>query len=330
MGVRHPRDAGLVDRLRVEPGDLLGDEDALLEAAVRELETGHDVADGVHAVEVGPAALVGEHEAAVHGDALLVVPEAVGGRPAADRDQEQLGLDHVPALDGDGDALVGDLDALEGGAGAEVDLALAEGALERLRRRLVLDGEEPGEGLDDGDVGAEGLPDARELAADDAAAQNDHGGGYPLEAQRMLGGDHPLAVDVEAGQRPGVGARGEDDVGAGEGLAVHGDLTRTGQPAGALDDGDAASLDQAGQALEQTGDDAVLVGVDADHVDAVEGGVDAELLGLAGLVGDLGGVQQSLGGDAADVEAGAAQVALLDQPDLQPQLGRAERTGISA
>ena len=55
-----------------------------------------------------------------------------------------------------------------------------------------------------------------------------------------------------------------------------------GQPALALDDGDAAALDQAGQALEEPGDDAVLVVVDAGHVDAVERGAHAELLGLAG------------------------------------------------
>ena len=40
--------------------------------------------------------------------------------------------------------------------------------------------------------------------------------------------------------------------------------------------------------------------------------------GVAGLVGDLGRVQERLGGDAADVEAGAAEVALLDQADLSP------------
>ena len=93
---------------------------------------------------------------------------------------------------------------------------------------------------------------------------------------------------------------------------------RAGQPARALDDGDAAALDQAGEALEEPADDAVLVGVDAGHVDAVEGGLHAELLGLAGLVGDLGRVQQRLGRDAADVEAGAAEVALLDQAHGSP------------
>ena len=42
----------------VEAGDLLGDEDALLEAAVRELQAGNDVADGVDAGDVGGEALV--------------------------------------------------------------------------------------------------------------------------------------------------------------------------------------------------------------------------------------------------------------------------------
>ena len=70
---------------RLEAGDVLGDEDALLEAAVGQLQAGDDVADGVHALEVGAAALVGEHEAALHRDALLVVARArrstVRGRP---------------------------------------------------------------------------------------------------------------------------------------------------------------------------------------------------------------------------------------------------------
>ena len=112
--------------------------------------------------------------------------------------------------------------------------------------------------------------------------------------------------------------------------AVDGDRAGTRQRAGALDDGDAARLDQAGEALEEPLDDLVLVGVDAGHVDAVERGGDAELAGLACRVGDLGGVQQGLGRDAAHVEAGAAQVALLDQPDLQAELGRSQGAGVTA
>ena len=57
---------GLVDRRGGEAGDLLGHEDALLEAAVRELQPGDDVADRPDVLEVGAAPLVGEHEAALH------------------------------------------------------------------------------------------------------------------------------------------------------------------------------------------------------------------------------------------------------------------------
>ena len=52
--------------------------------------------------------------------------------------------------------------------------------------------------------------------------------------------------------------------------------------------------------------------------------LDAERCAIAGAVGDLGGVQQRLGRDAAAVQAGAADLVLLDQRDRQPELGRAE------
>ena len=59
-------------------------------------------------------------------------------------------------------------------------------------------------------------------------------------------------------------------------------------------------------------------------------GVDAELLALAGRVGDLGGVQQRLGRDAAAVQAGAAELVLLDQGDRQAELGGAQRARVAA
>ena len=246
VAVGDARDTGLVDRGRVEPGDVLGDEDALLEAAVGQLQAGHDVAHGVHTLEVGAEALVGEHEATLHGDALLVVPEPVRRRSAPDRDQQHLRLDHVSALDDDRDALVGDLEALERRAGADVDLPLLEGTLEGLRRRLVLGRDQSGECLDDRDLGAEARPDARELAADDATAEDDHRPRHPVEPQGVLGGEDPLAVDVEPRQGLAVGAGRQDHVLPGIGpRAVGGDdrdLARTGQPALALDHRDPRPL----------------------------------------------------------------------------------------
>ena len=117
---------------------------------MRELEPGHDVADGVDAVDVGAAALVGEHEAALHRDALLLVAEPVGGRASSDGDEQQVGLEGLAALDGDGDAVVGAASRDSKRVPVrEGDLALAERALERLRRLLVLAGHQAGQRLDD-------------------------------------------------------------------------------------------------------------------------------------------------------------------------------------
>ena len=162
----------------LEPGDLLGDEDALLEAAVRELQAGDDVADGEDAVDVGAAALVGLHEAAVHLDADLLVAEAVGGRAATDGDEQQVGLDDGAALDGDLHAGVGRSRRDSNGVPVwKAILRLRKARSSTLDDGLVLGGDQPGERLDDGDLGAERPPHAGELAADDAAAEDDHGGG---------------------------------------------------------------------------------------------------------------------------------------------------------
>jgi hypothetical protein len=132
VAVGDPRDAGVADRGRGEPGDLLRDEDALGESAVGELQARDDVTDGEHVPEVRPAALVGEHEAAVHRETLLVEAEALRRRAASDRDQQQLRFDRVTVLDVHADTGVDVLDRLERRAGQCLDTALAEGPLELL------------------------------------------------------------------------------------------------------------------------------------------------------------------------------------------------------
>ena len=96
---------------------------------------------------------------------------------------------------------LGVLDLLERLADLEPDAALAERPLERLRDVLVLGRDQPGQRLDDGHLGAERAPDAGELDADHAAAEHDRGGGHAVQRQRVLAGDDPLAVDLQAGQR---------------------------------------------------------------------------------------------------------------------------------
>jgi hypothetical protein len=61
----------------------------------------------------------------------------------------------------------------------------------------------------------------------------------------VLGGDDALAVDLEAGQRREYEPEASTTCGRCTRRAVDLDLARPGEPAGALDDGDAAALDQA-------------------------------------------------------------------------------------
>ena len=58
---------------------------------MRELEPGHDVADGPDAVDTGAAVVVGGDEATVESDALLLVAEVLGARHPADSNEEYVG-----------------------------------------------------------------------------------------------------------------------------------------------------------------------------------------------------------------------------------------------
>ena len=87
----------------------------------------------------------------------------------------------------------------------------------------------------------------------------------------------------------------------------------------ALDDLDLAARDQARQALPQAGDDLVLVRVDPGHVDALEAWPGRRTPAPSRAWSAISrGVQQRLGGDAAPVQAGAADLVLLDQRDRLP------------
>jgi len=64
--------------------------------------------------------------------------------------------------------------------------------------------------------------------------------------------------------------------------------------------------------------------------DAVEPGPHPEGPGLVRVVGDLRRVQQRLGGDAAPVQARAADLVLFDERDLLAELGGPQRAGVAA
>ncbi len=198
VGVGDPGDAQLVDGLGLKSGDVLGDEDALGEAAVRQLQPGHDVPHGIHAVHAGATAPVGRHESAVQAHARLLVSQPVGDRAAAHGHQQQVGLDRLAVLHGDGHDVLVLGRAGEPHAGAHPDLALLEGPLQRPGDRLVLGRHQPRQDLHDGDLGPEGTVHRGELHPDHATAQHDDPPRHLGQADRLVAGHHP-ATDLQSG-----------------------------------------------------------------------------------------------------------------------------------
>src|SRR5690606_38133698 len=96
------------------------------------------------------------------------------------------------------------------------------------------------------------------------------------------------------------------------------------------DDRDAARLDEAFQALELLGDDALAVRRDTGDVDGLEARGDTDGGRGAHMIGDFGRVQQRLRRDAAAVQAGAADLVLLDQGDFLAEIAGAQRGRVAA
>ena len=168
-----------------------------------------------------------------------------------------------PVLQGDGDAGVVLLGAGEPHAGLEVDLAPAEGALERLGAGLVLVRRPAGA------APRRSSPRRRSCLQTQANStpmtpppSTTTRLGHVVEGEGLVAGHDP-AADLEAGQRARVRAGGEHDVAALQPAAADLDGVGGDEPAVALDDLDLAGLHQTLQALVEPADDAVLVLVDA-------------------------------------------------------------------
>ena len=112
--------------------------------------------------------------------------------------------------------------------------------------------------------------------------------------------------------------------------ARHGDPLAGVEPAVAVEHGDLAALQQRAEARDQPVDDLVLAGQRRRPVDRGLAGVDAVLRRLVHVEVGGGRLEQLLGRDAPDVEAGAAEPALLDHGDVQPRRGPVERRGVAA
>ena len=103
------------------------------------------------------------------------------------------------------------------------------------------------------------------------------------------------------------------------------------EPAAPLDDRDAVGLQQPAEARHGAVDDLLLVGLHLRPVDLDARHLDAQLgeRGVRVLDG-VRALHQGLRGDAADVQAGAAEAPLLDHGHGQAELAGADRGRVSA
>jgi hypothetical protein len=113
--------------------------------------------------------------------------------------------------------------------------------------------------------------------------------------------------------------------------ALDGQLVRAGEAAAARHDLHAVGLQQPAEALDDTVDDGAAVRLDLVEVELQPRGLDPERRHVtARLVPGVCGLHHRFCGDAADVQAGPANGALLHADDRSAELGGADRGGIAA
>ena len=253
---------------------------------------------------------------------------------AADGDEHQVGLHRLAVAEVDGElrAVVLDLRALL--AELERDAALPELLRELLRGVSVLLRDERVEHLDDRHLAAEAVEDRGELAADDAAAEDDEPASAPGPARAGRSSRRSAASRA----RRSAGAAGTSRSRRSPSLKVTSSPPSTAivfaslKRPDALDPLDAVRLEEARDALRHLLDDAGLPRVRGREVELRLADLDAELReALLGLLERERGLHPRLRRDAPDAQARAAELGLLlDAGDLRAELGGADRGGVAA
>src|ERR1700730_10776981 len=280
--------------------------------------------------------------AIVERDAGFLEAEALGVGHTADRDQHHVGFQRFrraarSRLDLCRERLARGVDAGDLGAELEYKPLLFQDALELFGDFALHARQEAVEKFHHGALRAEPVPHRAELEPDHAGADDQHFLGHPVERQRTGRRHDALLVDLGAFQPRDIGAGGDDDVFGLEQLrlavaARHLDLAGAEDPARAADDVDLVLLHQEFDALDVAVDALLLEIHHRWQIELRRRYTDAHFReGMPGLLEHLRRMQQRLRRHAADVEAGAAERAvLLDHRDLHAELRRAYRADISA
>ena len=219
----------------------------------------------------------------------------------------------------------------------ECDALLFEQALELATDLAVQSGQDAVEELDHDHLGAETTPHRSELEPDHAGADDKKPRRHFVQDQRTGRGHDALLVDLDAAQPRHVRAGGDDDGLAFNRLAgavgrFHLDLAGRGDAADSREGVDLVFLEQEGDAFDVAVDALVLELHHGGQIELRLTELDAHLVEqVAGFFEQLGGVQKRLRGNAADVEAGAAEgLVLLDHSHFHTELRCTDGTDIAA
>ena len=159
--------------------------------------------------------------------------------------------------------------------------------------------------------------------------------GISLQAENFAVGQDCLAVNFHAWQRTRFRASREQDVGGFEfgGFAVffHGDAARAGNLAPAGDGFDFIFLEERADAARVFLDDLVFARENRRPIDFYVFHFEAEFFGALEMIVNIRVVQENFGGDAAYVQASAAEKRIFfDDRDFQSPLRGANRGDVSA
>lgn len=188
---------------------------------------------------------------------------------------------------------------------------LADAAVEAAQEQVAT--------VEQGGLGAEPVEDRGELDGDVAAADHQHAARQALEEERFVGGDRVFLAGNVRHLRPATG--GDENVLGAETLAVHLDVVRIEQTGVTFEQGHPAVHQQVAVDPVEPLDLAVLVADQGRPVELRLAGAPTIGPGLLEVLAEMRAIDQQLLRHAADVDAGATQVATLRHRDTGTEAG---------
>ena len=297
---------------------------------VSELGAADDIADRKNPGRPGLAdAVHGNEAASFEFDPDGLEPDVRRPRRPAHRYQQPVvlaGPGFFPDLVEDLYTRFGHLGSLHPAFGPHPDLALAERLAHHVGDLGVLEGQDPGQHLEEFHLRAEATEHGRKLGAHRAGADDAKPSGKLVKGEHFRIGQDPVAVHRQKRERPGLGTGGDDDV---SGLQLHPlglsrgpnlDPARAGEPPEPVEALDAGPLQEQRNTSGEFGDHPAAAALQSVPVEAWFGDLDSDLLRRPDFVEQRCGVEENLAGYTADVKTRPAEARVLLH-DRRPQSG---------